>query len=391
MIKEIQKVKNLGKFEDMNSNILLEKNSLIFGFNGTGKSTLSDMFYSMSQNNNFSLDNARTTLKREESEEKRIYVELKTDTGIIKYESGKWNSDLAVKTFNERYIEDYVMMPERFKSGMLEITLSKEARKLVKKQKFLEDRMQNECMPVIKECLVKKSDIFKNIKGIGAVKTLSKRSTAKISALSQIKLYSQEEQVKIKNELSNSSVFSEKVKMIENCLNNYKSIEFKPNGDILSYVEMEKLLRKIPRTSSKLIAKHMEHYMKKNNLTWLLAGYYNQRSANECPYCGQPMQSDYARKIAKEIERFTMMKGMENAKEIRGNIRRIISHLNREKIEEAIAKYNNIIETLADNNILTATEKRQYIIDSDTSIVKTDIAELEKLLWEKHNNIFEKK
>ncbi|MBD5474035.1 MAG: AAA family ATPase [Lachnospiraceae bacterium] len=390
MIKEIQKVKNLGKFEDMNSNILLEKNSLIFGFNGTGKSTLSDMFYSMSQNNNFSLDNARTTLKREESEEKRIYVELKTDTGIIKYESGKWNSDLAVKTFNERYIEDYVMMPERFKSGMLEITLSKEARKLVKKQKFLEDRMQNECMPVIKECLVKKSDIFKNIKGIGAVKTLSKRSTAKISALSQIKLYSQEEQVKIKNELSNSSVFSEKVKMIENCLNNYKSIEFKPNGDILSYVEMEKLLRKIPRTSSKLIAKHMEHYMKKNNLTWLLAGYYNQRSANECPYCGQPMQSDYARKIAKEIERFTMMKGMENAKEIRGNIRRIISHLNREKIEEAIAKYNNIIETLADNNILTATEKRQYIIDSDTSIVKTDIAELEKLLWEKHNNIFEK-
>ena len=85
MIKEIQKVKNLGKFEDMNSNILLEKNSLIFGFNGTGKSTLSDMFYSMSQNNNFSLDNARTTLKREESEEKRIYVELKTDTGIIKY------------------------------------------------------------------------------------------------------------------------------------------------------------------------------------------------------------------------------------------------------------------------------------------------------------------
>lgn len=136
MIEEIQKIKNLGKFEDMNSRILLEKNSLIFGFNGTGKSTLSDMFYSMAQNNNFSLDNARTTLKREESEEKRIYVELKTDTGTVKYENERWDSDLAVKTFNERYIDNYVMMPERFKSGTLEITLSKEARKLVKKQKF---------------------------------------------------------------------------------------------------------------------------------------------------------------------------------------------------------------------------------------------------------------
>lgn len=391
MIEEIQKIKNLGKFEDMNSRVLLEKNSLIFGFNGTGKSTLSDMFYSMAQDNNFSLDNVRTTLKRKESEEKRIYVELKTDTGIVKYENESWNSSLAVKTFNERYIDDYVMLPEKFKSGALEITLSKEARKLVKKQKFLEDRMQNECMPAIKGCLINKSEIFKNIKRIGAVKSLSKKSTAKIKALSEIRLYLPTEQIKVKNELSNSSIFAEKVKIIENCLDSYNSIEFRPNGNVLNYVEIEKLLRKIPRTSSKLIAEHMEHYMKKNNLNWLLAGYYNQRSIDECPYCGQPMQSDYAQKIAKEIERFTMMKGMENAKKIRKNIEKIISHLNREKMEEAITNYNNIIETLANNDILTATEKYHYIMDSDTSIVKIDIAELENLLWEKYNNIFEKR
>lgn len=391
MIEEIRKIENLGKFEDMNSRIPLEKNSLIFGFNGTGKSTLSDMFYSMSQGSDFSLDDARTTLKRNESEEKSIYVELKTNAGIVKYENKVWNNNLNVRTFNERYIDDYVMIPERFNSDILEITLSKEARRLVKRQKFLEERMQNESMPVIKECLINKSDIFKNIKRIGAVKSITRRSTAKIVALSEIKLYSKAEQIIIKNELSNSSIFFEKINIIEKCLNDYNSIEFKPNGKVLSYIEIGKLLNKIPRTSSKLIAEHMAHYMKKNNLTWLLSGYYNQKNAEECPYCGQPINSDYSKKIAKEIERFTMMKGMENAKEIREKIERIISHLNREKIGEAITKYNIIIETLTNKDILTLKEKKQYLINLDTSIIIKGIEDLEKLLWIKHNNIFEKR
>lgn len=47
----------------------------------------------MSQNSDFSLDNVRTTLKRNESE---------------------WNTNLNLRTFNERFIDDYVMVPENY-------------------------------------------------------------------------------------------------------------------------------------------------------------------------------------------------------------------------------------------------------------------------------------
>jgi wobble nucleotide-excising tRNase len=390
MIIEIQEIKNLGKYENVSSSIQFEKSSLMFGFNGTGKSTLSDMFYSMSQNNDFSLDNVRTTLKRSESEEKRISVKLKTDLGIVEYEQGKWNKNLNVRTFNERYIDDYVMVPEKFNINALEITLSKDARKLVKRQNFLEERMQNESMPIIKACLISKSDIFKNIKKIGEVKSITKKSTAKITAFSEINLYSEAEQIRIKEELESSSIFFEKIRIIEKCKSDYNSIAFKPSNLALNGEEITKLLRKIPRTSSKLIAEHMEKYMKNNNISWLLAGYYNQGSDKECPYCGQPIKSEYSMKMAKELERFTAMKGMENAKEIRNTIETVISSVNGKNIADAILKYNLIIDALVNSDILTKREKSLFQIEIDVSKMTNDIAEFEKLLWTKHNDIFDK-
>lgn len=390
MIKEIQKIENLGKYENVSNSIGLEKNCLIFGFNGTGKSTLSDMFYSMTQNNDFSLDDVRTTLKRDETEDKKIYVRLSTDMGEVEYKNGKWNNNLQVRTFNDRYVKDYVMIPEKFSSDALEITLSTEARQLVKRQKFLEERMQKESLPVIRECLINKSDIFKNIKKIGEVKSITKRSTAKIAALSEINLYSESEQAKIKEELKSNSIFSEKIQLIEKCKADYASIAFKPSIKALDVEGISKLLCKIPRTNSRLIAEHMEKYMKKNNISWLLAGYYNQKNYNECPYCGQEIKSEYSKRIAKEIERFTKMKTMENAKEIRGDIETVISNINGRNITEAIIKYNLIIDALINNDILNKTEISIYKIEIDFSKMIREITELERELWNKHNNIFEK-
>ena len=46
MIKSIEQINNLGRFENFSATGEFGNNTIIFGFNGAGKSTLSDIFYS---------------------------------------------------------------------------------------------------------------------------------------------------------------------------------------------------------------------------------------------------------------------------------------------------------------------------------------------------------
>ncbi len=390
MLHEISELKNLGKFENIKEDVKIEENCLIFGFNGTGKSTLSDMFYSMSSGTEHDLETIRATLKREcEIEEKKIYIRLKTDDGDIEYKNGQWSKKLDVITFNERYVDETVMIAEKLKNNVAESVFSKEANRLTKKKQKLEESMQNEYIPMIKDCLINKSNIFKDIKNIGAVKTLTKRSGTKIAALSALKLYSESEQEKISEELEKNSVYYEKKNKIEECIERYNKIASKSIGNVIKVERIEKLLRKIPRTSSKMLTEHINKYMKKNNLTWLLAGYYNQKDSEICPYCGQKLDV-HANKLIKEIERFISMKNMENAGQIRTEVEDVLAIINYKKIMEAVLGYNDIIHILIENEILTKAERQQYEIELNVAWLQYCICNLEKTLWEKRDNVFEK-
>lgn len=390
MIKAIKEIQNLGKFEKVDYDIPICKNSLIFGFNGTGKSTLSDMFYSLSQQNSFSLNEARTTLKRDASDMKKIAIRIQTDENDATYSDGKWDSSLNVLTFNDRYTEEYVMSADKFNHNVLAITITKEARQLVKKQDYLNEKMDKEYMPIMKECLFNKSSIFKNIKKIGEVKSLTKRSINKITALSEIKLLSDIEQQKVHEELINESIFVCKVQVIEKAQELYSQIPYRNSSELFRAGALERLLQKIPRASSQMIYKHMAEYLKSNNVTWLLSGYYNQKDREKCPYCGQVMNTDYTRQFSKEIERFTTMKSMESAKEIKRKLEESISGFNAKKIIESINTYNNIIEKLLSENILTKAERDLYFLQIEVNSISNEINEILHLLWQKNDNIFEK-
>lgn len=129
--------------------------------------------------------------------------------------------------------------------------------------------------------------------------------------------------------------------------------------------------------------------MKKNNLTWLLAGYYNQKDSERCPYCGQKLDTQ-ANKLLKEIERFVSMKNMESAAQIRTEIEDILAVLNYKKIMEAVRGYNGIIGILNANEILTKAERQRYEIQVDVSWLQNGIGELGKTLWKKRDNVYEK-
>ena len=75
MVKQIEQITNVGKFESFSNETQFDKNNIIFGFNGAGKSTLSDIFYSLAHPGKEEIITRRVTLKRDETEpEKRIYI-----------------------------------------------------------------------------------------------------------------------------------------------------------------------------------------------------------------------------------------------------------------------------------------------------------------------------
>ena len=244
MLQEISELRNLGKFENVTETVVFEENSLIFGFNGTGKSTLSDMFYSMSPGVGRELQETRASLKRDGEVEKSIYIKLKTDDGDVEYTNGQWNKALDVMTFNERYIDENVMIAEKIRGSVAESVISGEAKKLTKKKWKLEASMQNEYMPVIKDCLVNNSNIFKDIKNIGATSSVTKRSGKKITALSELKLYSEAEQEKINQELEQNSVYYEKKVKIEECKEKYNNIATKSIGNEIKVERVKNCLER---------------------------------------------------------------------------------------------------------------------------------------------------
>ena len=126
MIRKISKIKNLGRFENFESLREFGKNTIIFGFNGTGKSTLSDLFYSLSKENGEGYLACRRTLNRDnECEEKKIQIEVKSDTEeVYSFSENTWNhrpENLYV--FNERYIEEHVFVSRQIEGNIVPIMM----------------------------------------------------------------------------------------------------------------------------------------------------------------------------------------------------------------------------------------------------------------------------
>ncbi len=109
-IKRIVKMKNFGRYSDTLP-INFNKNTVIFGFNGMGKSTLSAIFYSLVDSEKDALIRNRTRLKEKESDEKKeVYIEVETDTDKYIFSNGSWNKRLTTYTFNGEYVQDNVLV-----------------------------------------------------------------------------------------------------------------------------------------------------------------------------------------------------------------------------------------------------------------------------------------
>lgn len=92
MITEIKAIHGIGRYSKCDISVPLKKNQVVFGFNGTGKSTLSDIFYSMSSAKNSLLNDRKTLPLADETQPQDIFVSFGTDSGVASYTNGVWNN-----------------------------------------------------------------------------------------------------------------------------------------------------------------------------------------------------------------------------------------------------------------------------------------------------------
>lgn len=108
--KKIIEIKNLGIFDDYSwkCNDEFKSNNIIFGFNGSGKTILSNLFNLVSRKENFSQEKKAelySDLKRDDDAKFRI---SHTNSEILSYPSTEGQNNKNIYIFNTNFIADHV-------------------------------------------------------------------------------------------------------------------------------------------------------------------------------------------------------------------------------------------------------------------------------------------
>lgn len=331
MITNLKCIKNIGKFEDYSGNQCISKNQIIFGFNGSGKSTISDIFYSLA--NNQSIDQNRKTLDKDNGQKSGdMRVEIETENGIIVYdESGLWNKDEKIHIFNSQYIKKNVLVEGNVSIfDTANITFGKNAIDLKKRQtKLISEK--NENFDLINRFINSNKKIMGDL---GLPKTKLKRETSKVedklTLISNIKLYPLSNETIERNRLKTIFADSKDLEIIS-------SIESKINQIIIQDLMIDitlikNILKSPPNITQKELNSHMSKYMKVNNMNWLIEGVSNQSDEASCPFCGQELKTKYSQKLIKNINKYILNMTNEKAKVIQTNVDEFINSYNVNRI-----------------------------------------------------------
>lgn len=159
MITAIQSMTSIGKYKNLIEPIVLHKNQIIFGFNGTGKSTISDLFYSLCYEEYTDRIKGRKTLPSESGEESpEMSAVFTTTNGNIEYSNGVWNQRSNLHVFNEQYIGDNLFVGKMNSHGEAEVIIGREATKLSNENEELRS-VNEEAVQIINEILVNNKDL----------------------------------------------------------------------------------------------------------------------------------------------------------------------------------------------------------------------------------------
>lgn len=387
MIKKINKINNLGRFENFEGTSEFGKNTILFGFNGAGKSTLSDIFYSLTKDDTEEYLTRRRTLNREdESGEKNITIELTGENEeLYRFENDKWTSKPEkIYVFNEKYVEDHVFVSRQVEGDTAPIGIGAEGAGLMRKKSLLVHSNQelyseiNEGISQLLEAKIKIKD-FTHPK-INTRTNILKR----FEKIVGFNLYALDDKEKIKEKLHNNERYSREIQIIEDCREKYNRIK---NVEKISVSLVLKKMKYIPRVSSKQIAEFLENTLTTTDIKWAVRGYKNQKNEKICPMCGQSISDKQAIAFFNKLGKYVSQNKDENLNEYSKELNVIATKLESLNIGEKIDIFVEIVNELNDNNLLLKRETDRLQKGLAWTLEKTEIINnLVKKIYEKAEN-----
>ncbi len=373
MIKRIKEITNVGTFSNFKDGgkIQFELMTLIYGLNSFGKSTLTDIFRSISSKNNSILQNRKTIpSKYDDLQNIKISYYKDNEEKNIEFKNNNWqlndfNYDFQI--FDSRFINkniftgmnitrenkvnitDFILGEENVKIALELADLKKEKRTLSGDHTRLKDR--------INEAIV---EYHIDIKEFFRIKTDFKR-----------------EEIEIKIErLTNQKIkIEEKIKNADTIINKKELLQSKIEINVIRFFEQINLLLKrsfdeINEEAFSKLSNHINNNFQKSDNEeekWIEKGLFDYLETEElekskCPFCGQKIEDIELIEIYKKCFN-------ESFKEFEQNIKIELSSTLNQVIEE-----NNRLKLSFKDNIIILKE---YLPIIDHQEFKKDLNELE--------------
>lgn len=300
-IKSIKKMKNIGLLNETaytNCDLFLYHNknnnqdkcyskSLIKGNNGTGKTTFSNLLYSIEKNDSDILDK----LKRIDSiDDINVEIELENGT-IIRYDNNKkqWinTEDIIVRVFNEDYIKDNINFEEFDKTNKIngkyetqEVKISIEKNNFEKSRNDLEENRKQQ--KAIKQELEKEKNDFNT------------RISTEYDAYCKIDINF--------DKLDNIPKLDENEKDFDNKLQIFKNYKSAENFKMFSTLDITEIDEKVKNRTIELL-EYTEDITKisfineilkesEEKRVWIDAGLTYIEEDNLCPFCKKSLEGN---------------------------------------------------------------------------------------------------
>jgi len=407
MFTKIREITNIGTFSNFRNggNIPFSKLTLIFGLNCYGKSTLTDIFRSISQNDNLLLKNRKTIGSIIPGVQKinlTFFNENKEDTFL--YTAGNWNFksfDFPIDIFDSRFIDENIFTglnitrdnKEKFTDFILgheniilaqelitlKQTLSELKRKKKEKEKALSDQFLYK-IPI---------QDFMNIK---IERTLQEVS----DDLHQLK----KEKENIENNLKNVDTISQKKEPEE------RKIQINITEIIKS---INQLLRKdykdLNEEAHTKIKDHVMSNFKSHDMQeeqWIKKGIFSYTNLDDienagCPLCGQKWITSI--QLLNTYQNYFSKTYQEFAKNVENELKTMLKLLNREisslsiDLKEDIIVFKDYVPILKDpkyNNELQEVESHVIAVEQLLTKLKNESQKASEVIENKINDKIKK-
>lgn len=390
MITSIESMTSIGKYKNFSGPLELHKNQIIFGFNGTGKSTISDLFYSLCNEEYANIIQRRKTLPSEEGiESPEITALLRTSTDNIEFSNGRWNRRENIHVFNEQYIKDHLFVGKVNSNGEAEVVMGREATKLTIENENLKS-INEDAVRIMNEIIINNKELCDK-SGIQKTKILNSNIDRRLSTISNICLYPESQKENLRTQIENRMVEDVRIQKIQSWIDSLKDfLHFSDKSKLIKIRNLEKLLKEIPRVTNKEIVTHISTYMNRSDVGWLSQGVNYQSDSSHCPFCGQEIQNRNHIKLVKQIHKFIESKQKQKADHIKTKLINVASFF---EIELIVSCFNEI-KSICNSNEEEKILHRPTILLLEKMVTTEEVEEefiksIKKKIEEKHINPYD--